>query len=61
MELPAQLAKYRRDLDTIPPTDETRREFVEWKIRFAEKRTDISRLGDIAGGTLIPPTIGSSG
>lgn len=38
MELPAQLAKYRRDLDAIPPTDKTRREFVEWKIRFAEKR-----------------------
>lgn len=42
MELPAQLAKYRRDLDAIPPTDKTRREFVEWKIRFAEKRmTDV--------------------
>jgi hypothetical protein len=38
VELPAQLAKYRRDLDAIPPTDKTRREFVEWKIRFAEKR-----------------------
>ena len=24
-------------LDTIPPTDKTRREFLEWKIRFAEK------------------------
>ena len=38
VELPAQLAKYRRDLDAIPPTDKTRREFVEWRIRFAEKR-----------------------
>jgi hypothetical protein len=37
VELPAQPAKYRRDLDAIPPTDKTRREFVEWKIRFAEK------------------------
>jgi hypothetical protein len=36
--LPAQLAQYRRDLDAIPPTDRTRREFVEWQIRFAEKR-----------------------
>jgi len=38
LELPAQLAQYRRDLDAIPPTDKTRREFVEWQIRFAEKR-----------------------
>jgi hypothetical protein len=30
--------EYRRDLDAIPPTDKTRREFVAWKIRFAEKR-----------------------
>jgi hypothetical protein len=36
--LPAQLAQYRRDLDAIPPGDKTRREFVEWQIRFAEKR-----------------------
>jgi hypothetical protein len=38
VELPAQLAQYRRDLAAIPPTDKTRREFVEWQIRFAEKR-----------------------
>ena len=38
MELPAQLAKYRRDLDATPPTDKKRREFVEWQIRIAEKR-----------------------
>lgn len=38
VELPAQLAKYRRDLDATPPTDKMRREFVEWQIRFAEKR-----------------------
>lgn len=38
VELPAKLAKYRRDLDAIPPSDKTRREFVEWQIRFAEKR-----------------------
>lgn len=48
VELPAQLAKDRRDLDGIPPTEKTRREFVEREIRFAEKRTDMSRLGDIA-------------
>jgi hypothetical protein len=38
VELPAQLAQYRRDLDAIPSTDKTWREFVEWQIRFAEKR-----------------------
>jgi hypothetical protein len=38
VELPAQLAQYRRDLDAIPPGDKRRREFVEWQIRFAEKR-----------------------
>jgi hypothetical protein len=26
VELPAKLAKYRRDLDAIPPSDKTRRE-----------------------------------
>ncbi len=49
VELPAKLAKYRRDLDAIPATDETRREFVEWQIRFAEKRmTDV--CGRLARG-----------
>ena len=38
VELPAQLARYRRDLDAIPPTDKGRRGFVEWQIRFAQKR-----------------------
>ncbi len=38
VELPAQLAKYRRDLDATPPGDTRRREFIEWQIRFAEKR-----------------------
>ncbi len=38
VELPAQLAKYRRDLDATPASDKTRREFIEWQIRFAEKR-----------------------
>jgi hypothetical protein len=38
IELPAQLAQYRRDLDAIPTRDKTRREFVEWQTRFAEKR-----------------------
>ena len=37
------MAQYRRDLDAIPPGDKTRREFVEWQIRFAEKRmADVS-------------------
>ena len=49
VELPAQLAQYRRDPDAIPPTDKTRREFVEWQIRFAEKRmTDV--CGRLARG-----------
>jgi hypothetical protein len=38
VELPAQLAQYRRDLDATPREDKTRREFIEWQIRFAEKR-----------------------
>lgn len=38
VELPAQLAQYRRDLDAKTAADKTRREFVEWQIRFAEKR-----------------------
>ena len=38
VELPAQLAQYRRDLDATPRGDKTRREFIEWQIRFAEKR-----------------------
>jgi hypothetical protein len=38
IELPAQLAKYRRDLDATPREDKTRREFIEWQIRCAEKR-----------------------
>jgi hypothetical protein len=38
VELPTQLVKYRRDIDATSPTDKTRREFIEWQIRFAEKR-----------------------
>jgi hypothetical protein len=38
VELPAQLAQYRRNLDAIPTTDKTWQEFVEWQIRCVEKR-----------------------
>ena len=38
VKLPARLAQYRRDLDATPRGDKTRREFIEWQIRFAEKR-----------------------
>ena len=38
VELPARLAQYRRDLDATSNGDKTRREFIEWQIRFAEKR-----------------------
>jgi hypothetical protein len=38
VEIPAQVAQYRRNLEAIPREDQTRREFVEWQIRFAEKR-----------------------
>jgi len=38
VELPAQLAQYRLELEAISLTDKRRREFVEWQIRFAEKR-----------------------
>jgi hypothetical protein len=38
IELPGQLARYRRDLEAIPRGDNMRREFIEWQIRFAEKR-----------------------
>ena len=50
-ELPAQLAQYRRELEAIPPTDKTRREFVEWQIRFAENRMAdaCARLATIGG------------
>ena len=51
MELPAQLAKYRRDLDATPRRDKTRREVIEWQIRFAEKRmVDVlARLASLEG------------
>lgn len=38
VELPARLAQYRRALDATSNGDKTRREFIEWQIRFAEKR-----------------------
>lgn len=38
VELPARLARYRRDLDATSNGDKTRREFIEWQIRFAKKR-----------------------
>ena len=51
MELPAQLAQYRRDLDATPRGDKTRQEFIEWQIRFAEKRmADVcARLATMGG------------
>ena len=49
MELPAQVAQYRRDLDATPRGDKTRREFIEWQIRFAEKRMAdvVARLANL--------------
>jgi hypothetical protein len=51
VELPAQLAQYRRDLAATPRGDKTRREFIEWQIRFAEKRiADVrARLATLGG------------
>ncbi len=51
VELPTQLAKYRRDRDATPREDKTRREFHAWQIRFAEKRlTDVcARLATMDG------------
>ena len=51
VELPAQIARYRRELEAIPLTDKTRREFIEWQIRFAEKRmADVcARLATMPG------------
>jgi hypothetical protein len=51
VELPTQLAQYRRDLDATPRGDKTRREFIEWQIRFAEKRMAhvVARLATMRG------------
>jgi hypothetical protein len=38
VELPAQVAAYRRDLDATPRENKERREFLEWQIRRVEKR-----------------------
>ena len=40
-----------RNLEAIPREDQTRREFVEWQIRFAEKRmADVcARLATMGG------------
>jgi hypothetical protein len=38
VELPPQLAGYRRELDATPPTFRERRERFEWQIRRAQKR-----------------------
>jgi hypothetical protein len=38
VELPAQLAGYRRELDATPIESPERRERLEWQIRRAEKR-----------------------
>lgn len=46
VELPAQLAQYRRDLEAVPPTDKRRREFVEWQISVCGE-TDGGRLREV--------------
>jgi hypothetical protein len=50
VELPAQLAGYKRDLEATPRENKERRERLEWQIRRAEKRmadvkTRLARLG----------------
>jgi len=50
VELPAQLADYRRELDTTPPTFRERRERIEWQIRRAEKRLAEIEARLTAGG-----------
>jgi hypothetical protein len=37
-ELPAQLAVYRQELENAPVINKTRREWLEWQIRNAQKR-----------------------
>jgi hypothetical protein len=37
-ELPAQLAVYRQELEDAPVISKTRREWLEWQIRNAQKR-----------------------
>ena len=56
VELPTQLAQYRRNLDATPREDKTRREFIEWQIRCAEKRmADVcARLAAIEEATMPP-------
>jgi hypothetical protein len=56
VELPTQLVKYRRDLAATPREDKTRREFIEWQIRSAEKRmADVcARLAAIEEATMPP-------
>jgi hypothetical protein len=38
VELPAQLAGYRKELEATPQENKERRERLEWQIRRAEKR-----------------------
>ncbi len=50
-ELPGQIAGYRRDLGETPAQDKTRREMLEWQIRWDEKRlaeieARLAMLGD---------------
>lgn len=49
VELPGQLAKYRRDLDAAPRENKVRREFLEWQIRSAERRMRdvVARLANV--------------
>jgi hypothetical protein len=45
VELPAQLAGYKRDLETTPRENKERRERLEWQIRRVEKRMATLRRG----------------
>ena len=37
-ELPALIAHYRHELTATPAEDKTRREMLDWQIRWAQKR-----------------------
>jgi hypothetical protein len=37
-ELPALIAHYRHELTVTPAEDKTRREMLDWQIRWAQKR-----------------------
>ena len=43
VEIPAQIASYRRELDATPLDQKERRERLEWQIRRVEKRVAETR------------------